>query len=142
MIVESGNFKITLAKLWYIIFAFPPGRSHRPHPSIKRVSPAIRASLYLKHWHPGVCPGVCKHSNSILPIFNFSRSATFIKFLQSNPHYFGTYFTLAQYWTDRKNFKKALDYLNQGLQKKIPSGYEHSKMLALKKRLEQEHLSQ
>jgi len=51
----------------YISRASPPGRSHRPHPSIKIASPAINTFLVKKHWQPGVWPGVKIHSNSIFP---------------------------------------------------------------------------
>ena len=36
-----------------------PGRSVRPHPSRKSVSPATRRPSTRKHWCPGVWPGVC-----------------------------------------------------------------------------------
>lgn len=57
--------------------------------------------------------------------------------IQSNPEYFGTYLCLAEYWFDQKNYKKAEYYINLGLKKIIPSGYDKQKFFKLQKKIDQ-----
>ena len=51
----------------YISSGSPPGRSTRPQPCRKSVSPDTNAPFTRKHCEPGVCPGVCRSSTSIDP---------------------------------------------------------------------------
>lgn len=55
--VSSGNLERRW-RLSYIWEASLPGRSVRPQPSRNKVSPDTSAESTMKHWDPGVCPGV------------------------------------------------------------------------------------
>lgn len=55
--------------------------------------------------------------------------------LKSNPNNYITYWTLANYWKEHNNPTKALEYLETGLNKVIPSGYDKSEMIKLQQKL-------
>jgi hypothetical protein len=55
--------------------------------------------------------------------------------LKSNPNNYITYWTLANYWKEHNNPTKALKYLEMGLNKVIPSGYDKSEMIKLQQKL-------
>ena len=51
----------------YMASGSEPGKSVRPQPSRKSVSPATRRPSTRKHWLPGVCPGVWIISTATCP---------------------------------------------------------------------------
>ena len=77
-------------KLWYISSELDPGRSTLPHPLINKVSPETKLLLTLKHWDPGVCPGVWRNSISFSPILRWSPESTTCKSESSSPVTFFT----------------------------------------------------
>ena len=72
----SSGSALSFCRLWYICSVSDPGRSTRPQPSMKSVSPETRVFLIRKHCDPGVCPGVCRNSISIGPTSSVSPEST------------------------------------------------------------------
>ena len=69
---SSGTRARRLLMESYMASGSDPGRSVRPQPSRKRVSPATRRPSTKKHWLPGVCPGVWISSTSTEPTWTTS----------------------------------------------------------------------